>query len=87
MLEHLQQLLIAELEAVEQIQGVLGAEVIAGLGVLALVGLEAAQIAHLELGAIGAGLLCQIDQALGQGQVAIVVVADLGDDEGRGTGR
>jgi hypothetical protein len=36
---------------------------------------------RLELDGVGAGLRCRIDQALGLVDAAVVVVADLGDDE------
>ena len=79
------ELVVAELEALQQIEGVLGAQVGGHVVAVAGIDIELAHVTHLELGAVGASGGGGIDQLQGQVQAAVVVVADLGDHKGRGT--
>ncbi|MPM28499.1 hypothetical protein SDC9_75025 [bioreactor metagenome] len=84
--EDLVHLLGGQREPAEQIEGVLRAEVLPGGQRLALVAIERRHVAQLELDDVGAGVHGEVDQLLGQVDRAVVVVADLGDDDRGGVG-
>ncbi len=79
--EHLEQLLGRQVEPGEQVEGVLRAEVFAGTARAAAV--ERGHVAQLELHGIRAGGLGLVDELLGEVDRAVVVDADLGDEQGR----
>lgn len=80
MVEQAVKVVHAQVEAGEQVERILRAQILAGVVRVALRGIEAGHVAHLELGAIGPGLRGQIDQATAQFDIAVMVVADFGDD-------
>jgi hypothetical protein len=80
MVEQAVEVVHAQVEAGQQVERILCAQILAGIVRVALRGIEAGHVAHLELGAIGPGLCGQIDQAAAQFDIAVMVVADFGDD-------
>ena len=78
-IEDVDHLLRVQRELGQQVEGVLGAEVLAGGGTPGLT-VEGVHVAQLELDGVGPGLLGEVDEVLGQRDVALVVVADLGDE-------
>ena len=81
--EDLVHLVHAQGEAGEQVQGVLHAQVLARGGGTALT-VEGVHVTQLELHGVGTGLNGQVHQFLSEINATLVVVANLGDDEGRG---
>ena len=71
-----------QFEAAQQIEGVFDGEVVIFSG-QAGGAVDFVELAHLELGAIGTGGDGRIDQRHGAIEVAIMVVADFGNDEAR----
>ena len=74
---------VGELESAQQVQGVLGTEVLRRIIALDLIAVEHGHVAHLELRAVRTGLGREIDELQRFVETAVVVVADLGNDEGR----
>ena len=83
MVEGLIHLVEAQLRAGQEVEGVLGAQVLAGVVGVSLVRVQRGQVPHLELGAVGPGLGGGVDQAPGEIEAAVVVDPDLGDHECR----
>ena len=81
-IEHVVHLLHGQGELGQQVQGVLGAEILPGGGAAGLA-VQGVHVPQLELHRIRPGLGGQVHQALGQLRVPLVVVADLRDEEGR----
>ena len=71
-----------QFEAAQQVEGVFDGEVVVFSG-QAGSAIDLVKLAHLELGAIGAGGYRRIDQHHRAIEVAIMVVADFGNDEAR----
>ena len=84
MVKAAEQLVVAELKALEQIQGVLGAQIGGHVVAVARIAVQPAHVPHLELGAVRPCGVGGIDQLEGGVEIAVVVVADLGDQEARG---
>jgi hypothetical protein len=74
-------LINAQFKSAEQVYDVFGTKVIAALAQAAMP-IHLVQMAHLELGAIGTGFTSFIDHHDGTVEATVVVIADLGDDEG-----
>ncbi|CAB4938088.1 unannotated protein [freshwater metagenome] len=83
--EDLEEAVGAEVVLREEVEGVLRAEVLAARAGRALA-VDRLHVAQLELHDVGAGLDRQVDELLGQRHVALVVDADLGDQQRGGVG-
>ena len=76
-----EQLVITELKSLEQIQGVLGAQIGGHVVAVARIAVQPAHVPHLELGAVRPCQMGGINQLESGVEIAVVVVADLGDQE------
>ena len=81
MVEYLVHLLNTQREPGEQIQGVLHAQILARSGAAALA-VECIQIAQLEFHSVHTGFHREVHQLFREVYAPLVVIADLGDDEG-----
>ena len=81
MVKAAEQLIVAELKALEQIKGVLGAQIGGHVVAVARIAVQPAHVPHLELGAVRPCGLGGINQLKRGGEITVVVVADLGDEE------
>ena len=81
--EDLVHLVHAQGEAGEQVQGVLHAQVLTCGGCAALT-VEGVHVTQLELHSVRTGFNGQVHQFLSEVDATLVVVTNLGDDEGRG---
>ena len=73
---------VRQLEAAQQVERVFDREIVVLAGE-ARGAVDLVELAHLELGAVGAGGDRGVDQRDGAVEIAVVVVADFGDDEAR----
>ena len=84
MVKAAEQLVVTELKALEQIQGVLGAQIGGHVVAVARIAVQPAHVPHLELGAVRPRCVGGIDQLERGVEIAVVVVADFGDQEAGG---
>src|SRR5690348_8557431 len=80
--ERFHHLIVGERRPGQHIESVLRAEVLAYIIRIARIAIERRHVPHLKLGAVGAGGGRMVDQFLGVIQAAVMIYADLRDDEG-----
>ena len=84
MVKAAEQLIVTELEALEQIQGVLSAQIRRHVVAVARIAVQPAHVPHLELGAVRSCSVGGIDQLECSVEISVVVVADFSDQEAGG---